>query len=369
MLTTLHNQSGLTLLELLIVVFILSAIALTTVSFSNTADSQFRFDDTKTRLTQIRRAIIGQPTQTLNGEPAISGFVADIGRLPSCMAELLGRVNLRPEPPCNEIPCPCSDNTLPEWGFDSTLGLWAGWNGPYLAVLPEQGNGNRIFRDGWGNGPVPPPDQPIPPDQNNFGWAVVTPASNTLAVQSLGSDGLPGASDPTSPYDDDYPPAGNLVEPVDHQVNLNGIIVTFINPGDGAGEALPAIDEEVRIFVCYPNPAQAEPTDLDYLQWCANSPTDPPWPPSLTERNNAGYLSLVQTLDANSVPDGGQVDTTFQFNGGDKFVPWGVRAINVVTDAEGTSFGVNGLRHITLVPRTPVKLTVHLDSGIGIEEE
>ena len=44
------DRSGFTLVELLVVVFILSILALTGLAMKETADSQHRFEDTQSRL-------------------------------------------------------------------------------------------------------------------------------------------------------------------------------------------------------------------------------------------------------------------------------------------------------------------------------
>ena len=107
-------DAGFTLLELLLVVAILSALALGTISLIDETDEQLRFDDSKTRLKQIREAIIGDLSSHIASPPSVSGFVADIGRLPNNVSELLNQGN------------------LPSWSYDQTSGIWAGWRGPYI---------------------------------------------------------------------------------------------------------------------------------------------------------------------------------------------------------------------------------------------
>lgn len=41
----------------------------------------------------IREAILGDPRKTVNGQAVMSGFVADMGRLPTCLRELLEPFN------------------------------------------------------------------------------------------------------------------------------------------------------------------------------------------------------------------------------------------------------------------------------------
>lgn len=85
----LKNQHGLTLLEMLVVVFILSAIALMTLSFTNNADDQFRYEDTRTRLLKINRAIVGSQEPVFESQSLLSGFVVDNGILPANLQGLV----------------------------------------------------------------------------------------------------------------------------------------------------------------------------------------------------------------------------------------------------------------------------------------
>lgn len=301
--SSLKSQRGLTLLEMLVVVFILSAVALMTVSFTGNADDQFRFEETRRRLDQIRGGVVGRPDQTVNGGPVIGGFVADVGRMPNSLKELIEN--------------PPGPGALPAWGLDNATGLWSGWRGPYLSVMTEQKSGLKAFRDGWGN--IGTPDPP------NYGWSVtVDPAAGTLTVVSLGSDGASSGAD----YAADYPPAGSapLAGRDDHQVNLKGwsVSVKFFNPGDGTGPLLPATAADLRARFYYPVNGAVTSTD-----------------------------SLAATLSP--VADGSSAMVTFQFDPAtDRWVPWGVRATGVVT-AAGANFpdpDPNQKHPVTLVPRS-----------------
>lgn len=309
----LKDQHGLTLLEMLVVVFILSAIALMTLSFTNNADDQFRFEDTRTRLEKIRIAAVGEPGRTINGGPAISGFVADMGRLPNNLQEMI------------------EQGSLPVWGFDTGVGLWAGWHGPYLSVMTEQQSGLKAYRDGWGNS-----------SGANYGWKTFAADQNagTLDVVSFGSDGALGGS----VYAADYPPAGFLIVRDDHQINLKGwpVTVKFQNPGDGTGPALPSVADTVRLRLYYPQDGG--------FGWPAT------WPATSLERDNAAYLSLVATLSAGVVADGGFLDVPFSFGTTDKFVPWGIRSLKVVLDADGTVYvpTPNSSKLVALIPRVSI---------------
>lgn len=201
---------GFTLLELLLVIFLLSSLALVTTLFVDNANEQFRFETTKTRLEQIRHAIIGDTSRTLNGQPVISGFVADMGRLPENIHELI-------EPPSD------ADQL---WGITEidlsgvVIGtLYGGWRGSYLDAMQESGvSGVRAFRDGWGN-----PD--VAGSEANFGWKVdLLPEGagpyDGLSIQSFGSDGPDGVG--TESYQVNYPSDGYKVSLNDWATNIEG---------------------------------------------------------------------------------------------------------------------------------------------------
>lgn len=317
-----NGQRGFTLLELLVVVFILSAIALMTVSFTGNADDQFRYEDTQTRLDQIRSAAVGQPDRTVNGVPVVSGFLTDIGRLPDDLRDLVEN------PQVGSPPTP----KYPAWSFDAATNSWAGWRGPYVSTLTRR-DGIRIFSDGWGLTDTNPP---------LYGWGTVAvnQASGTMTVQSLGADGDSAA--PEDGYAADYPPGApppDLVIRDDHQLNIRGwpVTVTFRNPSGGAGPLTLAANS-LRVRLSYPQDGS--------FAWMATWPPDP---------DNAPSLTLAGPASAVLVPDGGTADVPFSFGTlTDKFVPWGVRSLGVVLDG-GSSFPAvdpNTEALIALIPRS-----------------
>ena len=82
-----RKTSGFTLLELLLVVFIMSVLAFSAVSLTNTMDSsqdQYRYERAKNQAVGLKKAIIDR----VDGQEVVSGFVADMGDLPDNMTEL-----------------------------------------------------------------------------------------------------------------------------------------------------------------------------------------------------------------------------------------------------------------------------------------
>ncbi len=211
---TKQTQQGFTLVELLLVILVLSSLALATTFLVDGIGNQSRFDETKTRLQQIRQAIIGDTRRTLNGQPELRGYVADMGRLPVDLTELI------------EI------GGQDAWGLSAviasdlspvvTISLNAGWRGPYLDTLPDS-DGTRRFRDGWGNGDL---------SSVNYGWSFGVDISGVsgITVQSYGADGLSGVTTPGAVFEEDYPATGNLIEPNDYVVSLANINVQLDQP-------------------------------------------------------------------------------------------------------------------------------------------
>jgi len=73
-------QSGFTLLELVLVLFIVALIATTPLLFIDNQDNQIRYDETLQKMQMIRDAIIQR--QEYRNQPILSGFVIDNGVLP-----------------------------------------------------------------------------------------------------------------------------------------------------------------------------------------------------------------------------------------------------------------------------------------------
>jgi len=197
------RQSGFTLLEMVLVLFLIGLLASAGLLFTEGVEDQAKYDETKRRMELIRKAIVGDPTRTINGAPEISGFVADMGRLPFCLAELLVPGEMSGVPADNAFVSPCSDSSnnlaIKGWQIAEGNNIGHGWRGPYIQVIPDSDNELR-FRDGYGNGED---------DDINFGWrwllfdedgdllSLLTEAKSAVKA-SLQSAGF----DPVSPNDD-----------------------------------------------------------------------------------------------------------------------------------------------------------------------
>jgi prepilin-type N-terminal cleavage/methylation domain-containing protein len=182
------SSAGFTLIELLVVVAVLSAIALAASGLMLEDRARLRFDDTHNRLLVLRRAVLGTQTPVYGGtEIRLSGFVADNGRLPENLRELLekpggsaGQAGVVPVF-SSTINDECVQTGA---GTQTPLGeaarLLKGHRGNYLTETARDG----VLRDGWGN--VGQGDDAI-----NFGWEF-TSAAGALTIVSLGADNTAG---------------------------------------------------------------------------------------------------------------------------------------------------------------------------------
>ncbi|MCS6851019.1 MAG: prepilin-type N-terminal cleavage/methylation domain-containing protein [Gemmataceae bacterium] len=132
-----HRQ-GLTLTELLIVLTILAVMTTLAIQVTEGVIEQGRYDATIALQERVRDAILGPRDQ---GRTA-AGFLADMGRLPVSVAELL--TNPSSSVYTNQTFAHDLDG---DTVTDVVVTLGSGWRGPYL--LP--GPGLTTVKDAWGN--------------------------------------------------------------------------------------------------------------------------------------------------------------------------------------------------------------------------
>ena len=136
-----RKQSGFSLLELVVVMAILAALATVALRAVSNNQNQARYQQTTRTLTDIRDAIVGPANQrNPDGTPLITGFVADTGNLPVYYGggDPLAELTTNP----NSI-----GSYAPATTSDPNLTINAGWQGPYLRL----GVGASTILDGWGN--------------------------------------------------------------------------------------------------------------------------------------------------------------------------------------------------------------------------
>jgi prepilin-type N-terminal cleavage/methylation domain-containing protein len=267
------KQKGFTLLELIVVIGLLGLVTSLASDFVINETNQQRFNTTKQRMEQIRYAIIGDSSRSLNGQPTISGFIADTGRVPASIENLMSNVAYCSVPTAfNQVDCEalaaypstsdatwnigyCSDhNQLTETDCVAQNEEWndgdANWKGPYLrptgyktikTACDSSGVPVKkvpVFQDGWGNVDKNSADCTLPPHQN-FGWNFYGGIDNanspsTLADIKLQSLGLGGKEDEDpniniDKYEDDYPPTGQntLVHKNEFSIAYKKISIEF----------------------------------------------------------------------------------------------------------------------------------------------
>lgn len=215
-----HSQRGLTLLELTVVMLILVSLATVALRSTSGLQDQSRWEQTKNRYEAIRAAIIGDPKLTINGQQDINGFVADMGRLPLTIHELLVKDYCSTDHQ-EAVQATCGVGWTTQTAPAQVNGLSVGWRGPYL--ITSQADTDQVaFSDGWGRLSI----------DGNYGWNYLI-AGNDLTLQSFGrdqtADALPPAP-PPPPYDADYPVVIPSIINTDWQVDISGGITVNMQP-------------------------------------------------------------------------------------------------------------------------------------------
>jgi type II secretory pathway pseudopilin PulG len=282
-----RRRSGLTLVELLVVLTIL--IILTTIAITSTDQvlDQGRYNATQRTLQNIQDAILGPTSQrTADGSLLISGFVADMGRLPQTvdttsepLRELwdpsvipaastyaLQVTNLiNPSNPSVFLMYPPNTVYNPTTApVQVAVTLPCGWRGPYLQLMT--GSSGRLL-DGWGN-PFDSLSQansaPYTLTTMTVGQSSPLPVGQPInIVRSRGADGqVDPAPLPASfpPYNvDQYIPTQLSVPPATPLASFSGLT-------DGSGVLVSyGIYGNVPIVVKTFNTANQPPTLSDPL--------------------------------------------------------------------------------------------------------
>lgn len=223
------RKAGFTLVELLVVVAILSAVALASFGLMTENRAQVRIDDTRNRLAILRRAIIGPESPVYGGEMRLAGYVADNGRLPGTLAELLF-------PPTDHMPQGGVEARFLGAGADCTVSLASGASVGHVAARVLKGHrGNYLagvahnneFRDGWGN-----VEAAGGGSAENFGWGWDT-VDNALTITSYGADNAPDTAltPPGTPTEEAEADQTMSIAGADWRVPLDGWRVTLKNAG------------------------------------------------------------------------------------------------------------------------------------------
>jgi type II secretory pathway pseudopilin PulG len=124
------RNSGLTLIELVLTFSLLAILATAASYYIGSSVDSVRYESTRTKMEAIRRAILGTTATDNEGKKTSFGFHGDMGRLPAALVDLT------------------TVGSQAEWTYDSTLGIGAGWRGPYYN--PGFSAEYDVTKDEWG---------------------------------------------------------------------------------------------------------------------------------------------------------------------------------------------------------------------------
>jgi type II secretory pathway pseudopilin PulG len=150
------RESGWTLIEVIIILILVGIVAAVAVPRYIDLGSRASINTTRTKLENIRRAIVGDPSAVSGGRYSAQGFWGDRGVLPTTLTDLVVK------------------------GGQPTYDKYTrrGWNGPYVDTQMV-GVKYQAFVDAW---------------NNDIAYATVPPATPTARTFTLTSPGPPGGS-------------------------------------------------------------------------------------------------------------------------------------------------------------------------------
>ena len=181
-----HRRRGFTLLELVVVIAVMAVLSTVALRSLTGVASQSRFEATQRTLDQIHEAILGSPyDRQPDGTQISSGFIADVGRPPRTIDELISK------------PADLPWFDVGRSAADTDVLVAGGWRGPYIR-LPV---GATNLCDGWATALI---------ETRNGNGFIDT-------VSSYGADGLFGGTG----YDLDL---SSSVTPADYTASLAGLV-------------------------------------------------------------------------------------------------------------------------------------------------
>jgi prepilin-type N-terminal cleavage/methylation domain-containing protein len=210
-----RKNAGFTLLELVVVVAVMGLISSMAMDVYTDNSNQKRYEATKSRLAEIKFAIIGDPMMRVGSQAVLSGFFKDMGRLPRNLKELTKNLTTQSYP--NNGIC-ITNYVADETKTSASCSIgWVvqtddvnKWKGPYLHNL-QSSDGDLVFRDAWGNS-----------GGANYGWIFsfnndgATPPIPTgdLTVRSIGLN-RKASTGSDNLFENNYPSVGSLINKVD----------------------------------------------------------------------------------------------------------------------------------------------------------
>jgi hypothetical protein len=131
-LNTFKHISGFTLIETAATLMVLSLITVGLIGISGFLLDKQQVDSTNAGLQQLRRAITGDALIVSNEGRTSFGYLGDMGNVPATLQDLWVK------------------GSQPAFTFNTTKKAGAGWNGPYVDVMPAE-FASVMTQDGWGN--------------------------------------------------------------------------------------------------------------------------------------------------------------------------------------------------------------------------
>ena len=124
-------DSGFTLIEAVVTLAVIAIISVGLVSVAASAMTALLEATTREALTDMQRAVRGNPVVVASGARTAFGYVGDMGNLPVSLEDLWIK------------------GSQPAFSFDPALRTGGGWNGPYLETDAVEFIGD-LGRDAWG---------------------------------------------------------------------------------------------------------------------------------------------------------------------------------------------------------------------------
>ena len=282
-------RCGFTLIELVLVLVILAILASAAMSMVDVQVDQTRFELTQQTLEAIEQAVLGvDHARASDGSRAVSGFVADCGRLPHSLDELYYQ-------PTTLVPAFSSG--VPDG--DTQVITTGGWNGPYLQLAI----GATSLPDGWATGLEP---------HNSDG--TVSAATEPLSIlRSLGRDRLIGGTnydaDLSLVFESDAPISG-LTTQAENRWQKSLTVYVYYNDSSTNPELANGDKIVVRVYGPVADPTTGAVTlgtiQQEIVEYSSSTVPPAPFPVSVTFSDlpiGPRIIRAYQLLNASADPD------------------------------------------------------------------